>query len=145
MPNTYHQLRYHIVFGTKLRSRWIDEDLQDPLYRFIRGIIESEGGHMIAINGMPDHIHILSGLKPTVAVSRFLKQIKGSSSHWVNQEFDRDETFGWQEGYAAFSVSPSRVGAVRQYIRNQEEHHRKRSFGQELRWLIESHGLDSHA
>ena len=126
MAHTYHQLRYHLVFATHHRRPLIDKHLQEALYRYIRGAISGEGGHLIEIGGMPDHVHILAGLKPSIAISRFLKQIKGGSSFWVNQERPQTETFGWQKGYGAFSVSPSRVDAVRRYIQDQEKHHHTR-------------------
>ena len=142
MPNTFHCMRNHIVFSTKYRLPMITKDLRDLLYAYIRGIVNNEGGFLIEIGGMPDHVHILAGLKPAVAVAHLLKQVKGSSSRWVNQLPDREDKFGWQEGYAVFSVSESRVEAVRQYIRNQEKHHRTISFRDELAWLLRNHGID---
>ena len=120
MPATYHNLRYHIVFATKHRLPMITPDLKDRLYSYVGSIVNDEGGFMIDIGGMPDHVHILAGLKPSVSVSHLLKQVKGSSSSWVNRLPGRTDKFGWQVGYSAFSVSESRVAAVRRYIKTRK-------------------------
>ena len=142
MPATYHNLRYHIVFATKHRLPMITPDLKDRLYSYVGSIVNDDGGFMIDIGGMPDHVHILAGLKPSVSVSHLLKQVKGSSSSWVNRLPGRTDKFGWQVGYSAFSVSESRVAAVRRYIQNQEEHHRQVSYREELKWLLTNHGVE---
>jgi putative transposase len=141
MPNTYTNLLYHIIFSTKNREPTIEASWKDELHRYIAGIIRAEGGVSIEINGIPDHVHILAKLKPAKSVAEILKLIKSNSSKWVNDEKVRGRSFHWQVGYAAFSVSESQVEAVRRYIRNQEEHHRKQSFQEELIALLERHGV----
>jgi putative transposase len=94
---------------------------------------------LLVAGGMPDHIHLLVGLSPARAVSEVLQHLKGSSSRWVNERFKT--LFAWQTGYGAFSVSASKVQAVRNYILRQEEHHRRFSFQEELKELVLKHGL----
>ena len=142
MPSTYANLLYHIVFSTKGRKPLIADDLREELYRYIGGIIRAEGGIQLEIGGISDHVHILSKLKPADSVSQMLNRIKANSSKWVNENGKLGVRFTWQEGYAAFSVSESRVPDVVQYIRNQEEHHRKHSFQEELVALLKRHRIE---
>jgi len=137
MPNTYTNLVYHVVFSTKFRKPAIDPEIQRELYAYIGGIVRDEGGTLLEIGGMPDHVHLLIKLKPSVALSDLLRRIKGNSSKWLNETRD----FHWQEGFSAFTVSESVVEQVRHYIRNQEEHHRKLNYQDELRALLTKHGV----
>ena len=121
MPGTYTNLLYHLVFSTKHRLPLIVNDFKQDLYEYIGGIIRGEGGALLEIGGMPDHVHLLAKLKPSISVSDMLKIVKSKSSKWLNEEKSRLRKFGWQDGYAAFSVSESSVKAVRQYIRNQQQ------------------------
>ena len=143
MGHTFHQLRFHIVFGTKERQPWITSEVQDPLYRYIAGIVTREGGTLIQIGGVADHIHILVGLKPSLAISDLVQIVKGASSRFVSTEFERP--FQWQPGYGAFTVSPSKADAVARYIERQEFHHQNRTFDDEFRWLLQEHGIDPDA
>ena len=142
MPRTYANLRYHLVFATKNRMPLITPDLRGPLYGYINGIVENHGGRLIEAGGMPDHLHLLAGFRPRYSVSEMLKEIKGSSSRWVNDRAEQEQAFAWQEGYGAFTVSESQVPQVREYIRHQERHHRNRSSAQELAILLRRHGID---
>jgi putative transposase len=142
MPSTYTNLLYHIIFSTKNREPLIVDAWKEELYRYIGGIVRSEGGVSIEIGGMPDHVHILAKLKPAISVSDILKLIKANSSKWINDEKVRRRGFAWQGGYAAFSVSESQVEVVRRYIRSQEEHHRKQSYQDELIALLQRHGVE---
>ncbi|MCH7752735.1 MAG: IS200/IS605 family transposase [Planctomycetes bacterium] len=142
MPSTYTNLLYHIIFSTKGRCPLITDDLKEELYRYIGGIIRSEGGIQLEIGGISDHVHILAKLKPAISISQMLNRIKTNSSKWVNENRKSDVRFAWQEGYAAFSVSESQVEHVRQYIRTQEQHHRKQSFQDELVALLQRHGIE---
>jgi putative transposase len=142
MPSTYTNLLYHIIFSTKNREPIIEEVWKEELYRYLGGILRAEGGVCIEINGMPDHVHSLAKIKPAISVADMLKLIKANSSKWVNDEKAVGRSFGWQIGYAAFSVSESQVEAVRRYIRNQQEHHRKQSFQDELVALLKRHGVE---
>ena len=140
MGHTYHQLQFHIVFGTKQRQPWIVPEIQESLYRYITGVVGREGGKLVRIGGVADHVHLLVRLKPNLAVSDLTQVVKGASSRWISSEFE--PSFQWQPGYGAFSVSPSKIDAVARYIERQEIHHRSRSFEEEFRWLLEEHGLD---
>jgi len=142
MPSTYTNLIYHIVFSTKQRVPLISEEIREELYRYIGGIIRAEGGAALEIGGTSDHIHILAKLKPAISVAEVLNKVKSNSSKWANDHKMKMRKFGWQEGYAAFSVSESQVPAVAEYIRNQEEHHRMQSYQKEFVALLERHGIE---
>ncbi len=142
MPSTYTNLLFHIVFSTKHRQPLITCDLREELYRYIGGILRSEGGKLLEIGGTDDHVHILAKLKSTDSVSDTLRLIKANSSRWVNEEKRSAARFEWQEGYGAFTVSESQSDAVREYIRNQEEHHRRCSFEEELVAMLERNGIE---
>lgn len=141
MPSSYTNLKYHIVFGTKLRQGLIVPDLEERLHSYLGGIVSTLGGVPIEINGMPDHVHLLAGLRATTAVAEAVKSLKGGSSRWVNEQKLTESVFGWQEGYSAFTVSESQVEAVRRYIRRQKEHHRTKSFEAEIEELLQKHGM----
>jgi REP element-mobilizing transposase RayT len=142
MPTTYTNLLYHIVFSTKQRQRLITNDFKEELYRYIGGIIRAEGGIQLEIGGTDDHVHILAKLKPAESVSQMLNRIKGNSSKWINENEKSSVRFAWQEGFAAFTVSESQVEPVRQYIRNQEQHHRRLTFQDELLAFLQRHGVE---
>jgi putative transposase len=142
MPSTYTNLLYHIVFSTKDRQPLVTEVLKEELYRYIGGIVRAEGGAQLEIGGTTDHVHILAKLKPAISVSQLLNRIKTNSSKWVNENGKLGVRFAWQEGYSAFSVSESQVEYVREYIRTQEEHHRKQTFQEELVAILQRHGVE---
>ena len=142
MAGTYTNLLYHLVFSTKGRIPLIGKELQPDLYAYIGGIVRGEGGVLLEIGGMPDHVHLLVKFKPIVAISDMLQLIKGNSSKWVNAERHSMRKFGWQDGYAAYSVSESQVDAVREYVQRQEEHHRGQPYQDEFRALLERHGIE---
>ena len=142
MPSTYTNLLYHLVFSTKNRIPLITHGLQEELYKYIGGIIRNEGGVLLEIGGTNDHVHLLTKFKPAISVSEILNRIKANSSKWANRHKMPMRNFRWQEGYAAFSVSESRVPTVAEYIRNQEEHHRKQTFQEEFVALLKRHGID---
>ena len=140
--STYTSLTYHIIFSTKYRKPRIDVALRDDLFAYIGGIIRGEKGHLIEIGGTPDHVHILAGFHPTIAVSEMLQHIKGNSSKWINSEKRPRVKFEWQAGYGAFTVSMSQVPTVRKYIQTQEEHHSKLSFEDEFLAVLKRHNID---
>ena len=141
MATTFANLLYHIVFSTKNRVPSIHGDVKDPIYEYIGGTIRGEGGVLLEIGGVADHVHILAKLKTDIAVSLMVQKIKGKSSKWLNDRENRAGRFEWQEGYGAFSVSESLVKKVQSYIRSQEEHHRKVSFKEELIALLKRHRI----
>ena len=142
MGSTHTNILLHIVFSTKERAPMIQDELRDRLYRFMGGAIRSNQGVLHAIGGTTDHVHLLVGWNATGTIARLLQDIKGGSSRWVHETFPGHSSFAWQTGYAAFSVSQSQSGRVRRYIENQEEHHRKHSFKDELQQLLKAHGID---
>ncbi|MEE8523904.1 MAG: IS200/IS605 family transposase [Thermoanaerobaculia bacterium] len=141
MPHTFTKLHYHLVFATKQRMPLITPAIQERLYRYVGGTIREHRGSLIEIGGVADHIHILAGFLPRYPLSEMLKTIKGGASHWVNEQSLCSGTFAWQKGYAAFTVSTSQLSKTCRYIRLQEEHHRNRSFQEELDALLRRHGI----
>jgi putative transposase len=125
MPQAYTNLIYHIVYSTKERQPLIKHNLQPRLYEYIGGMIRKRGGICLAIGGMSDHVHILTKLKPDKALSDVLRDLKANSTGWMHDVFPDMKDFTWQRGYGAFTVSSSQVEKVREYILNQEEHHKK--------------------
>ena len=139
--STYTQLLYHLIFSTKYRKRRIDNSFKEDLYRYIGGIIRGEKGSLVEIGGIEDHLHILAGFSPSIAVSDMLKRIKANSSKWINDQKKTLTRFEWQAGYGAFTVSQSQVSVVARYIRRQEEHHKTISFEDEFRTILERHNI----
>ncbi|MEO5776903.1 MAG: IS200/IS605 family transposase [Flavobacterium sp.] len=137
MANTYTQIHIQFVFAVKHRNGLIYSSFKDELYQYISGIIQNHDHKVLAINGMPDHIHILIGMRPTQSISDLLQDIKGSSSKWINEKKFLKVKFEWQEGYGAFSYSKSNVNAVINYIKNQEEHHKVKTFQEEYLKLLD--------
>lgn len=133
MANTYTQIHIHFVFAVKFRDGIIQSKWKEDLYKYMSGIIQNNNHKLLAINGMPDHIHILIGLRPAQSISDLMKEVKQSSSKWINQNKLSNGHFEWQEGYGAFSYSKSQIGQVINYIQNQELHHEKKTFTQEYR------------
>ncbi len=142
MAGTFSRLLYHIVFSTKKRVPFIDSDLRAELYPYMGGIIRQQGGWLLALGGMPDHVHILARLKPVMAISDLVREVKAGSSKWVHERDKALPDFAWQTGYAVFSVSESNEGVVRRYVQNQENHHRKSTFEEELIALLTKHGIE---
>jgi putative transposase len=131
MANTYTQIHIHFVFAVKYRLGLINPEWKEQLYKYITEITQSNNHKLLAINGMPDHIHILIGMRPTQSISDLMKEVKQSSSLWINEKKLSSIKFEWQEGYGAFSYSKSQIDNVVKYINNQEEHHKKKSFIEE--------------
>src|SRR5699024_10392425 len=128
MANTYTQIHLQFVFAVKYRAALIQQSWKDELYRYITGVVQNNNHKLLIINGMPDHIHIFVGMRPSQSISDLLQDIKGSSSKWINEKEFVAHQFTWQEGYGAFSYGKSQVKDVIAYIKNQEKHHRKKSF-----------------
>ena len=136
MGDSFTNLVFHVVFSTKERVPFIKEDFREPLYEYIGGIIRGQRGTLLEIGGMPDHIHLLARFKASASVSTMVRFIKSNSSLWRNEQPERTERFQWQVGYGAFSVSESQIPAIQTYIRNQETHHGRTSFRDELIVLL---------
>jgi REP element-mobilizing transposase RayT len=136
MANTYAQIHIHTIFSVQNRNCIIDKLWKYELYKYITGIIQNQGHRVLAINGMPDHIHIFFGMRPVQSLSGLMQDIKGGSSKWINQNSFIRGHFTWQEGYGAFSYSRSDVGKVIEYIKNQEIHHLHKGFEEEYREFL---------
>ena len=137
---SYTNLLYHIVYATKERAPLITSDLKPRFHEYLGGIVNGLGCIPIEINGMSEHVHLLVKIRPTISVSDFLSKLKSSSSGWAKRQ--TKGRFAWQARYGAFTVSESQVGRVRQYIRDQEKHHRRMSFAEEFEALLKSNGIE---
>ena len=142
MAHSFTNLLTHIVFSTKTRAPLIDSDLAARLHPYLGGIVRELGGTALEINGTTDHVHLLTRLPASVALADALRIMKTNSSRWVHQTWPDRRSFAWQTGYGAFSVSQSNVEDVRAYIANQEKHHRRMSFQEELIGLLRRHGIE---
>jgi REP element-mobilizing transposase RayT len=136
MPSTYPSLHYHVVFGTKDRPPLIRQEILTRLHEYPGGTIEGLGGFPERVGGVADHVHLLFGLKATATLSDFMRELKKASSIWM-QNTGGVGDFAWQESYAAFTISATARAAVAGYIANRAEHHRKRSFREELIAMLE--------
>ena len=141
MSHTYSKILLHVVFSTKDRRPWIDDAWSDRLYKFISGALEGESAHLIRGGGIADHAHLLMEVKQTHAPADLMRAIKTNSSKFIHDEgLCRD--FSWQTGYGIFSVSRSQQPTLIDYINGQAEHHRRRTFQEELLALLELHEID---
>lgn len=119
----------------------IKEGIQERLYDFVGGILHASKGHMIEIGGVEDHVHIPAGLSPSVACSDVIRDVKASSSRWLSEDL-KLQRFKWQKGFGAFTVSVDRINAVQSYVRNQEAHHKKKTFQEEYIEFLERHSIE---
>ena len=142
MANTYSQCFYHFVFSTKERARFIFPDIEDRVWSYIGGIAKNHKISAIQVGGVEDHIHALLMAKPSWAPSEIAKIVKGESSKWIHEEFSDLRKFGWQDGYAVFTVSKSIVPKVVDYIRDQRVHHSTKTFEEEYLELLQLHGVE---
>lgn len=131
MAGTFSQIYIQLVFAVQNRESLIHHSWEEELYKYISGIVKHKGQKMLAINSMSDHIHMLIGMKPSCCLSDLVREVKKSSNFSISLKKFSTYKFKWQEGYGAFSYSHSQIDSVIQYIGNQKEHHRKRSFQQE--------------
>jgi Transposase and inactivated derivatives len=136
MANTYTQIHIQAVFTVQNRDCIIGKSWKDELFKYITGIIQNHGHKVLAINGMPDHVHVLFGMRPTQSLSDLMQDIKGDSSKWTNNRRFMAGHFAWQEGYGAFSYSKSQIGTVINYINNQEVHHQRKTFIEEYHEIL---------
>jgi len=139
MGSTYYSLHYHWVCSTKERRPFIRLSWRPRLHEYLGGTIRGLDGVPLKVGGVEDHVHALIGLKPTHCIWDFSRELKKASSVWAAENHERD--FEWQEGYSIFGVSVSLMDTVNHYIEQQEEHHRKMTFEDELKLLLERHGI----
>ena len=140
--SAYKQIFYHVVFGTKHRKPTIHPDAEKALYSYIHGIIKNKNCHLYRINGMDDHIHIMSDLNPSVCLSDYVKDIKVASSMWMKNSGLFPSFGGWQVGYGAFTYSIRERDMIINYIKNQKEHHRSESFYVEYKRLLVENDIE---
>lgn len=131
----------HLVYSTKHRQPWINKDIRDKLYAYQSGIFEAWDSPALLIGGVEDHVHALFSLSKNHTLKKVVEEVKKGSSKWIKKQDPRLKDFYWQSGYAGFSVSQSNVDEVKHYIANQEEHHRKMTFQEELRALFQRHEI----
>lgn len=141
MANTYTNLNYHIIFSTKNREPSLSASVCERLWPYISGIARENGMKALEIGGVSDHVHILLSVPATLSVAKAVQLIKGGSSHWLKSVFPNIERFAWQDGYGAFTVSQSNLESVRGYIRDQEEHHRTKTFADEYQGFLKRHAI----
>ncbi|WP_186758038.1 IS200/IS605 family transposase [Echinicola salinicaeni] len=142
MSSTFSQIYIHIIFAVKGRKSLIDPEWEAEVYKYITGIITNKGQKLMAINGMPDHIHILIGMRPSCCLSDLVREIKKSSNVYINEIFRKDRFFCWQEGFGAFSHCPASIDRVINYIHNQKEHHTKNTFRKEYRKYLNEYKME---
>ncbi len=142
MANSYSQISIQFVFAVKYRNTVILENWETDLYKYITGIVQNKNHKMIAINGMPDHIHILVGFNTVQSMADLMRDVKANSSKWINENKITPEKFEWQTGYGAFSYSKSHVRRVVNYIKNQKQHHQKQTFLEEYKTYLEKFEIE---
>jgi len=142
MANTYTQIYLHVVFAVEGRQSLITLEHNDELQKYITGIVTAQRHKLIAINNMPDHLHLLVGLRPDAMLSDLVRDVKAGSSKFINEKRWVMGRFSWQEGFGAFSYARSQLGAVIRYIQNQQKHHAKKSFRDEYLELLEKFGVE---
>lgn len=142
MANTYTSIRIHFVFAVKFRRNLIHKSWKDELFKYMTGIIQNHQHYVFAINGVEDHVHILIGMQPNQSISELMKEVKGSSSKWINNNHKTATKFSWQEGFGAFSHSIDKIPSVVQYINDQEKHHATKTFDKEYRKMLNHFEVD---
>jgi len=142
MANTYTQIYIQTVFAVKGRKNLISKEWNDELYKYIAGIVRENKQKLYIVNGMPDHIHILLSLSPTINISDLVRDIKAGSSGWINKRNFVKEKFRWQEGFGAFSYGNSQLSRVVNYIKNQEQHHKAKTFREEYMQFLEKFNVE---
>jgi REP element-mobilizing transposase RayT len=141
MPQSLARLHVHLVFSTRNREPLITDAVRDALHAYMATVLQNLGCAPVLINSVEDHAHLLFDLSRTVAISQAVEDVKKASSKWIKTQGPEFASFAWQSGYGAFAVSESNVDAVREYIANQREHHRRKSFQEEYRQFLERHRI----
>ena len=141
MPNTFTQLYVHCVFAVKYRAGMLHTEWDERLRLYISATVQNNGHKMLAINNVPDHLHLLVGLNPNQSISEMMRLVKCDSAEWINKEKLTQQKFHWQEGYGAFSNSRSQVDNVVKYIINQQENHKKVTFLDEYKHMLDKAGI----
>jgi REP element-mobilizing transposase RayT len=142
MANTYTQIHIHAVFAVQNRMSLINKSWQERLYNYIIAVVQKHGHKVLSIGGMPDHLHILFGFRPTQSLSNLIQEVKRDSSEWINKEKLVVGRFSWQEGYGAFSYGKSQISTVANYIETQERHHKGRTFREEYLEILKKFEIE---
>jgi REP element-mobilizing transposase RayT len=142
MAHTYTNILIHALFSTKDRQRWLTREIREEVFRYLGGTLNELRGQSLLVDGPRDHVHILFVQPRTLTVATVMEKVKANSSGWVKERWPERRYFGWQTGYAAFSVSKSHVDQVKRYIGNQEKHHRKVTFQEELLAFLKKHEIE---
>lgn len=142
MAGTFTQIYIQVVFAVQGRQSLIQNSWEDELYKYITGIIQNKNQKLLAINGMPDHIHILIGMKPSCCLSDLVMEVKKASNKFVNEKKFCQKRFKWQDGFGAFSYSHSSLDRVISYVNNQKEHHKKKTFKQEYKEFMKKFQIE---
>jgi putative transposase len=142
MPQSLSKVILHIIFSTKDREPWLDKGVRSRMHAYLATICRDVGSELVHVGGVADHVHIVTTLSRTLSQAEFVEEIKKTSSKWIKAIDARYRNFFWQRGYGAFSVSPSQLQAVVQYVDSQPEHHRTRTFQEEYREILRKHRID---
>ena len=142
MPQSLSFLLIHVVFSTKDRAPNLDSSIRPALYAYLATVARNTDCECYRVGGVADHVHLAIRLSRTITTAKLVEELKTSSSKWLKTQSPTLEAFAWQRGYGAFSVGASDLDALRQYIDNQEEHHRKRTFQDEYRAILTKYGIE---
>lgn len=142
MSDTYSKVYIHVIFAVKNRDALIHSSWEEKLFQYVTGIVQNKGQKMLAINGISNHIHFLIGMKPSCCLSDLVREIKKSTSEFIKENCFTKFQFNWQEGFGAFSYSSSQIDNVIKYIKNQKEHHRKKTFNEEYIDFLEKFNVE---
>lgn len=142
MANTYTPIYIHVVFAVQGRQNLLKKENKEELHKYITGIIRNKKQKLITINSMPDHVHSFIGMKPSIALSDLVRDIKNNSSTFINSKKWVRGKFNWQEGFGAFSYGHSQIDTVVKYILNQEKHHKKKSFKEEYLEILKKFSIE---
>jgi putative transposase len=141
MPQSLARFHVHLVFSTKNRDPIITDSVRGSLHAYMATVLQNLHCHPVLINSVEDHVHLLFELSRTISVSQAVEDVKKSSSRWIKEQGPEFQAFAWQAGYGVFAVSESNVETVREYISNQREHHRKKTFQEEYRAFLKRHNV----
>ncbi len=142
MPQSLSKVIIHTIFSTKNREPWLDSATRPRMHAYLATICRDLGGEAFCVGGVSDHVHVVTTLPRTLSQAELIEQIKKPSSKWIKAFGARYRGFSWQRGYAAFSMSPSQLEVVLQYVQRQEEHHRTHTFQDEYRELLRRHNIE---
>ncbi len=140
--STYTQILYQIVFSTWSREKTLAENRRDDLFKYIAGILQNKKCHLYRINGVEEHLHIVTDIHPTVALANVVKDVKLASSDWIKKNKVFQNFNGWQEGYGGFTYSLKEKDALIEYVKNQQQHHKIKTFREEYILLLQEHGIE---